>query len=207
MPDSQNNVRNRRRKILIDKPLQIRYTIMVVVLIIAYSALLIYTVHSNSTTTTNMLLELIDNKPELAGKFKSVDTITVLISVIGMGIATLIITYIGIFSTHKVAGPIYRFKKHLSSIKEGNFSVRTYLRKNDMLNELADDFNQASEKLKEFVENDIVFSEDVCRKIQSIQSQLDQQSIGPDELSEALNGLQTDIEDFIKTKKLSIGMI
>ncbi|RJP56656.1 MAG: methyl-accepting chemotaxis protein [Candidatus Auribacter fodinae] len=180
---------------------------MVVVLIIAYSALLIYTVHSNSTTTTNMLLELIDNKPELAGKFKSVDTITVLISVIGMGIATLIITYIGIFSTHKVAGPIYRFKKHLSSIKEGNFSVRTYLRKNDMLNELADDFNQASEKLKEFVENDIVFSEDVCRKIQSIQSQLDQQSIGPDELSEALNGLQTDIEDFIKTKKLSIGMI
>ncbi|MEW6534760.1 MAG: methyl-accepting chemotaxis protein [Candidatus Auribacterota bacterium] len=207
MPDSQNNVRNRRRKILIDKPLQIRYTIMVVVLIIAYSALLIYTVHSNSTTTTNMLLELIDHKPELAGKFKSIDTITVLISVIGMGIATLIITYIGIFSTHKVAGPIYRFKKHLSSIKEGNFSVRTYLRKNDMLNELADDFNQASEKLKEFVENDIVFSEDVCRKIQSIQSQLDQQSIGPDELSEALNGLQTDIEDFIKTKKLSIGMI
>lgn len=207
MPDDQKSVRNRRRKILIDKPLQIRYTIMVVILIIVYSVLLTYTVHSNSTTTTNMVLELIENRPELEDKLRSVDMVTVSISVIGMGVATLIIMYLGIFSTHKVAGPIYRFKKHLSSIQEGNFSVRTHLRKHDMLNELADDFNQASERLKGFVENDIHFSEEICLKIQEIQSDLDQQAIGPDELSEALSGLQDSIKDFINTKKQSIGII
>ena len=47
-----------------------------------------------------------------------------------------------IFISHKVAGPLYRFRKTLEEITQGNLTTRCQLRKFDEAKPLARDFNQ-----------------------------------------------------------------
>lgn len=204
MSDTQSSNRNRRRKILINKPLQLKYTLFVVILIALYSVFLGYALHSSSRTTSRILLEFIDDNPALADKMKLVDNRAVTTTAIAMIINAMVITYIGIFSTHKVAGPLYRFKKHLESMKKGDFSVRTTLRKNDMLTDMANDFNDVSDSMLKLVHLDIEVSEDIVKQLHSLKDAIDQQTVSPDELSEALDKLSRTVENFVTEKKKSI---
>ena len=58
--------------------------------------------------------------------------------------AFLLIILIGcgsIFLTHKIAGPLYRFRKCFEAVKEGDLTARAYLRKNDEGMSSANAFN------------------------------------------------------------------
>jgi signal transduction histidine kinase len=61
---------------------------------------------------------------------------------------TPIVTIIGIFLSHKIAGPIYRMEKFLGDMAAGNFSSRITLRKGDELVSVADKINVLNESLK-----------------------------------------------------------
>ncbi len=204
--ENQFSKKNRRRRYLIDKPLQLKYTSFIVVLIIMYSACLGYALYSNSRSTSHILLEFVENNPKLISKLNNVDTNLLIKTIIAMIINTLVIAWISIFSTHKVAGPIYRFRKHLSSIKSGDFSFRTNLRKNDMLADLADEFNQASEHLKRFIENDITETERFSEKINKLNEAIKKNQIDLDDATLALDDIHNDIEQFAKHKKNLIGL-
>ncbi len=61
----------------------------------------------------------------------------------GSVIATSIIfSVIGIFLSHRVAGPLFRLKKHMSFVRNGNYSHEIKFRKKDQLHDMADSFNE-----------------------------------------------------------------
>lgn len=64
---------------------------------------------------------------------------TVVIVTIAVGITTAIFTLI---ISHKIAGPLYRFKQTFKELSQGNFSSQVRLRKDDQLHEVATEFNQ-----------------------------------------------------------------
>jgi methyl-accepting chemotaxis protein len=162
--------------------------------------------YKNIRSNTQMLIEHFPDNPKLEEKWDSFDRNQLLMIIFAMILNTAVITYTGIFSTHKVAGPIYRFKKHLASIKSGDFSVRTKLRKNDMLSDLADDFNQASEKIKLFIEEDIGKTEYFAEKINMIEKAIKNSSLTEQEVVKILTTIHDELNELADTKKKMIGI-
>jgi len=202
----ENPKKNRRRKILIDKAVQLRYTLLLLALIIVYSSSLGYSFYTNYKTGTKLLLANLEDNPKLKEKLEKNDRMQGITIIVGMVINALVITYIGIFSTHKIAGPIYRFRKHIQSMKEGDLSIRTKLRKNDLLNDIADDLNQTSEKMKAFFAEDISKVEMISDKIRKLNEAIRKNQIDLSDASIALNDINSDTERFISMKKKFYGI-
>jgi methyl-accepting chemotaxis protein len=63
---------------------------------------------------------------------------TVIVVTVIVSLAAAAVT---LFVSHKIAGPLYRFKQTFKELAAGNFSNQVRLRKGDQLVEVASDFN------------------------------------------------------------------
>ena len=63
---------------------------------------------------------------------------TLVVSTIVVGLATVIAT---LFISHRIAGPVYRFKKVLAKLGEGDFSLGCRIRPTDSLQDVATAFS------------------------------------------------------------------
>ena len=63
-------------------------------------------------------------------------------------LAIPIILALGLRQSHRVVGPVARFKRALQEIGEGDFTGRIHLRKSDELPDLAEAINQMAERLQ-----------------------------------------------------------
>lgn len=60
----------------------------------------------------------------------------------------IIVFFVGLFFSHRVAGPLYHFKRVFSEIKNGNTQARIRLRPNDQFKDVAAVFNEMMDKLQ-----------------------------------------------------------
>ena len=67
----------------------------------------------------------------------------------GMTLMVVLIGLLGIYFTHKVAGPIYKMKRLLKQVGQGNLKVEARLRKGDELQDFFDAFTQMVAGLRE----------------------------------------------------------
>ncbi len=56
--------------------------------------------------------------------------------------------YLELLRTHRIAGPAHKLCKYLQLAKEGKYSIRIAIRKNDALQETVDAFNELMETLE-----------------------------------------------------------
>lgn len=137
----------KRRKYFIDKQFQTKYMVLTILLLIVYTlffVVILFTPYviplyfdyplEEQTKAARMLLSL----------HKSVWP--------ALGIVILSLGALSIFITHKIAGPVYRFKKVLGEILAGNLNVSLQLRKRDDLKDLAEDLNMVIKELQFFVQ-------------------------------------------------------
>lgn len=74
---------------------------------------------------------------------------TMLIALVGgLAIMVVIIGLLGIYFTHKVAGPIYKMKMLLRQVGDGKLNFHGRLRKGDELQDFFETFQEMVEKLK-----------------------------------------------------------
>jgi signal transduction histidine kinase len=95
---------------------------------------------------------------------------TTLIIILAMWQAgfTILVFIIGIFFTHRIAGPIYKMKKHLRLIRDGHTTDDLYFRKGDHFQELADEFNKTIHKIRDDYRNDFVYLSEVNAYINNL---------------------------------------
>jgi nitrogen fixation/metabolism regulation signal transduction histidine kinase len=70
--------------------------------------------------------------------------------VAGLAMMVVLIGMLGIYFTHKVAGPVFKMKKLLRQVGEGNLHVEARLRKGDELQDFFDAFTQMIAGLRKF---------------------------------------------------------
>jgi signal transduction histidine kinase len=70
---------------------------------------------------------------------------TILVVLIAVSLATIAVT---VFFSHRIAGPLYRFKKVIEILSEGNFTDGFRIRKTDQLQDLAKTLNDMIEKTR-----------------------------------------------------------
>jgi nitrogen fixation/metabolism regulation signal transduction histidine kinase len=74
----------------------------------------------------------------------------------GLALMVVLIGLLGIYFTHKVAGPIYKMKRLLKQVGQGNLKVDARLRKGDELQDFFDAFTQMVSGLREMERKQLV---------------------------------------------------
>jgi nitrogen fixation/metabolism regulation signal transduction histidine kinase len=138
--------KNRRHTMLIEPELQLWSLIVPLVVVISTSAflflLLAVQAHTLSGVLERTLEQPVSEQVERAHVFFGILVAVVLLLHIGM------IFWIGLKASHRFAGPIYRIKKTMQQIAEGERGLRITLRENDKLKDVAAEFNRMMDSLE-----------------------------------------------------------
>ena len=137
--------KNRRKKYLINKPVQFAYAGITIWL------LLIATILVGTITyylTLNTILTQIETEKQLIDTYAIVKDINLLLGKrigILLGFIVIFTLILEILFLHRVAGPIYRIEKTLKDLAEGKKVEKIKLRKKDFFKSLAEATNQVIE--------------------------------------------------------------
>jgi methyl-accepting chemotaxis protein len=136
----------KRRTYYIDKHFQTKHMLLTMLLLLTYTFAFIIIIFAP------YILTLFLDYP-LAEKAEAARTLLLLHSTVWPGIGGVILLFgaVSIFISHKTAGPLYRLKKSIAEITEGNLDVKIRLRKWDDLKDLAEHVNMLAEELRNFV--------------------------------------------------------
>jgi len=136
----------KRRNYFIEKSFQTRFILNFCALVAAGGLLtigMLYVLAMQSTTVSFVNSRVVVRTT--ADFILPILIQTVAIVTILVGLATIVVT---LFVSHKIAGPLYRFKKVMQALAEGNFSSDFRIRHLDQLQDLADAFNTMIVKIR-----------------------------------------------------------
>jgi methyl-accepting chemotaxis protein len=136
----------RRRNYFIEKSFQARFILKFCILVVFAGLLTIaalYIMGLGSTTVSIVNSRVVVKST--ADFLLPVLIQTLLVVMVLAGAATILVT---LFVSHQIAGPLYRLRKAMEQLSEGDFKVEIKLRSNDQLKELVDTFNTMVRKLK-----------------------------------------------------------
>lgn len=137
------------RNYLLAPMLQVRLGIYSIVLGVLFAAGTLGVLYAGLTRSYLLILSLVDENEKavvrdiVETQFQEMATYIAVIAAAFM----LGTTVVSVLYTHRLVGPTYAFRRHLKSLIEGRYEVRTVLRKNDAFTEVAADLNALAEHL------------------------------------------------------------
>ncbi|MBU9889249.1 MAG: HAMP domain-containing protein [Candidatus Omnitrophica bacterium] len=136
----------KRKNYFIDRGFQTRFILRFCVLVVLSSVFVIAVLYllTGKATTVSFVNSRVVVQTTADYIFPLlIQTLVVTTLVVGLG--TVITT---LFISHRIAGPVYRFKKILASLGEGDFTVRCRIRPTDSLQDVAASFNAMLDKVR-----------------------------------------------------------
>lgn len=140
----------RRRIYFIEKSFQAKFILKFCVLVVFGGLLtigLLYFLAMKSTTVSFVNSRVVVRST--ADFILPILVQTVAIVVVIVGFAAVIVT---LFVSHKIAGPLYRLKKVMQELENGDFSQDFHIRHLDQLQDLAKTFNITIKKIRERIQ-------------------------------------------------------
>jgi methyl-accepting chemotaxis protein len=140
MVQEQAKSTHRRRNVYIDKDFQNRFIFKFCALVAVGAGLtigLLYLWSMQSTTVS-----FVQAKVKVMTTADFILPVMIQTVLIVMGFVSLASIAVTLIVSHKIAGPLFRFKQTFKDLASGNFSSQVRLRKGDQLVEVAGDFNQ-----------------------------------------------------------------
>ncbi len=155
----RSRYKRKLRNYLLDAGLQVRYTAFIVGIAVFLTAVLGYKIYEAVRDTSKVIFMtgLVDPSmsSELQDQFRANDRI-VLFGIIGFGLLLVMSMFaVGIWITHKVAGPLYSIGRVCAKVRDNQFpSNLRNLRKGDELQEFFSNFREMYEALRQRVGSD-----------------------------------------------------
>ena len=134
----------RRRRLLIQRWFQIRYISIILGFMLFIALVSGYTVYVTTWVMLGEKLAAVYPQGLLLEIVKKVN----LVLFLRLLILTPFVIFAGLVLSNRIAGPIYRIKKHLKLVASGNYDMPLRLRKKDELKDLADGVNKMVSVLK-----------------------------------------------------------
>ena len=132
----------RRSHWLVDRGLQFRFVRAMLLVLLLMAAAAILGVYA-ALWLTLYSYELLSDA-SIVALFNTVSW-TVVLELI---VLVPIVSWLGIFLTHKIAGPLVRIRAALAEMEHGKFDIHITLRKGDALVDLAEDINRLAAFLR-----------------------------------------------------------
>ena len=140
----QQNTGYKRKQYIVAARFQLRYVGLILMLVFLTGILCSYVVYYTSMLLLGDKLANVYPQGRLISIVNMVN-IRILFSLI---LITPLVFVIGIYASHKIAGPIYRIEKFLNGMAAGDLSGPLTLRKNDELVALANGINRIADAIK-----------------------------------------------------------
>ena len=211
---AHNAGRNKRslKGLLIDKRFQLKYTLIVVFLALVISIvlgfLLVGRVSENTVLTLDNLRGM-NAEPEFLSRSEAAlverDREVIVFLVVCLVGLVLGITILGIFVTHKVAGPIFVMSRYLKEIAHGNLREVRALRKGDELLEFYDTFQRMLTSLRERETRDIAALEAAIRTLRDQMERLSEAGQAGAGILEELNHAVEALAELKRNKQEALG--
>lgn len=110
-------------------------------------------------------------------------------------LAVALIFWLGLFISHRIAGPLVRLNNGMRGLSEGNWPKHPMkFRKGDEHHHLADGFNNMVEKVKSQVEGERKMMDTMLAEVESISVKLKQEKKTEQEMIKELSSLQEKIK-------------
>jgi nitrogen fixation/metabolism regulation signal transduction histidine kinase len=147
MKDQEMTMNYPRKKILVNKPYQLGFTILMISVIFIVVVIAILTIHySLLATLINRVYQAgtMPNAKELVDL--AMKPLLIVIPVVIFLFAVLILYFI--YLSHRTAGPLHQLKNAMDRVGQGDFSTRVKFRRNDNIKDVEESFNRMVENLK-----------------------------------------------------------
>jgi hypothetical protein len=175
---------------LINPKFQLKFSAFVCSFVLLTSIIYPITIYELIGSITTTL-----NNPEVTKSlFEKRTSLILTLILLQTGFICLIFV-ICIFQGHKIAGPMYKLKKYLDNIKDGNPPEKLYFRKGDHFLEIAESFNQAMDKIQEVHLKDFIYLSEINSYINNLAMIL------PEDKKNVLNEISSklsEIQDRVK---------
>lgn len=150
-----------RKKFIINPYFQLKYLGIVLALVVVVLLVAVYFV-TLTIRTTPVLENLTDLEVITVNRlvFRTVLYVCIIFAIL--------IIVLGIFVTHRIAGPLYVFNKMFNLVSEGDLTVQVRLRKGDELQNLALSFQNMVDRLNMYIKMDKQKVEDVKNAIDTL---------------------------------------
>lgn len=129
--------------------IQVRLGIYSILLGVLFAGGTLGVLYAALTRIYHQLLTFIVEKEE-AGRIVEQQFRDAAIYLVALAVVFVIGTVVvSVLYTHRLVGPTFAFRRHIRSLREGRYEVRTALRRHDAFKEVADDLNDLSEHLQQ----------------------------------------------------------
>lgn len=152
---------NNRKIFIINPKFQLKLSLLICGLVLLGSVIYPKTIY-------DLFEKIIALQPELAQRYiesrQSLLNVLFLIEGAFLGLAFLI----GIFISHRIAGPMYKMQNYLKNYRTGEIDYPLNFRDGDNFQEVADELNHTIDHLKNRTEDEIDYLEEVCAYMDNI---------------------------------------
>lgn len=107
----------------------------------------------------------------------------------------VIIGFISVFVSHKIAGPVYRLEETTKLIAAGDLTHKVHLRQGDELGDLQDAFNSMSDSLCNMVKKDREVIDRLGKTGDSLRQKIDSKNLDQETMEEIAYELNAIIEE------------
>ena len=154
-----------RKIYLINPKFQIRFSLYVCIIVFVTSIIYPFTIYS---LMNNIIVFFSLKNPEIASMYESKrDSLVFFLVLLHLGFTCL--TFLTcIFFSHKIAGPLYKLKKHLAEIRANGIKDHVFFRKGDYFLEVADEVNQTFDLIHDSYKNDLIYLGEVNSYINNL---------------------------------------
>ena len=163
LPPAKPSYKRRARNILIHKPMQLEFSFVLIALLMVSTLAVAFVIHST-------VREMAFGGGYHFGKVSPYEMLSELsyqlvIRVSSILLITLgVIATFGIFFLHRVAGPVYRFRRIFMQLNEGEVPREIRLREGDFFSETASEINIFLKKIRSEKEK----SDEMKQKVEQI---------------------------------------
>ena len=135
---------HRRRHYIIKKAFQLKYIALLLAVVLISVIITGYTIYYNIWTLLGDKLANVYPQGRLITIFRTVNVRLA----INMIFVSMLCIGIGIFASHRIAGPVFRMIRFLNTVAAGDYNQKLTLRKTDELKDLAEAINKVVDRLK-----------------------------------------------------------
>lgn len=187
-------VKYRRTRYLVAAKFQLKYVGLILIIVFLTGAFCSYVIYY-----TMMILmgdKLANVYPQ--GRLISIINMVNMRILLSLLLITPLMVIIGIFASHKIAGPIYRIEKFLDSMANGDYSSILILRRNDELIPLANGINHVLGSVKETVKAERLHLAKLADGLDNLKKVAESKPLNHLTLNDAINKISDELKEVNK---------
>ena len=189
MADNAGRPRFARRQYIVARKFQLKYVGMILLLMFLTAGFCSYVIYYTTMILFGEKLANVYPQGQLVSIVQTVN-FRILLSILFI---SPLVGFLGIYLSHKIAGPIYRIERFLASMAAGDLSARIKLRRGDEMVSLADSINKLTDSLALAIATKKEHMENVLKELYTLRELISSGSKEQARINDALENLDNKI--------------